>query len=134
MAFIDWTEKLSVGVARYDEQHKKLIEIINRMHEAMRKGQGKAILDQVLGELVEYTQKHFADEEKSFDTYAYPDKEAHVKEHRDLIDQVVALKKKMDAGDLFVPVELMEMLRSWLSKHILETDKKYGPLLGDKKL
>jgi hemerythrin len=134
MAFIDWSENLSVGVELFDGQHKKLIDIINRMHEAMKKGQGKTLLDQVFAELVEYTQKHFGDEEKAFETYGYAEKDAHVKAHRDLIAQVVALKKKMDGGDLFVPVELMEMLRSWLSRHILETDKKYATLLADKKL
>lgn len=132
MAFIEWSEKLSVGVDFFDEQHKKLIDIINKTHDSMKKGQGRTILNQVLGELIEYTQKHFAEEERAFDKHGYPKKEEHLFEHRDLIRQVGEMKKKMDDSDLFVPVEFMEMLRKWLSKHILETDRQYGPFLKGK--
>jgi len=29
-------------------------------------------------------------------------------------------------------VEVMEFLKDWLEKHILGTDRKYGPFLNDK--
>jgi hemerythrin len=36
MAFIDWKPEYSVGHAEIDQQHRKLVEIINSLYEAMK--------------------------------------------------------------------------------------------------
>ncbi len=43
MALIDWDKSLSVNVEEIDQQHKKLIAMINELNEAMRNGKGKEV-------------------------------------------------------------------------------------------
>jgi hemerythrin len=53
MAYIDWTEKLSVGIDIIDEQHKVLFKIINDLHDAMKAGQSKLVIKEVLERLID---------------------------------------------------------------------------------
>ena len=63
MALIAWNDSYSVKVKQMDEQHKKLVEMINQLHDAMKVGQGKQVVGDVLNALVSYTKTHFASEE-----------------------------------------------------------------------
>ena len=67
MAFLDWSADYSVGVAIFDDEHKKLIAIINSLHEALQTGVNSETLDQISGSMVEYTLMHFRHEEMYFD-------------------------------------------------------------------
>jgi len=44
MSLIEWSPAYSVKVKKFDDQHKKLIELINQLHDAMKAGQGNAML------------------------------------------------------------------------------------------
>jgi hemerythrin len=70
MALMTWGPKLSVGVPQIDDQHKKLIELVNRLNEAMIAGHGRDLIGSTLSELVKYTQYHFACEERLMSTHA----------------------------------------------------------------
>jgi hemerythrin len=132
MAYIDFTNKLSVKVNIIDQQHKKLIEIINDLHDAMAAGQGKVVMDDVLGRLIEYTKMHFSTEERLMAQYAYPDRLVHEKQHNDLTSEVGQLYIKVKENKMSVTIETMDFLKNWLNHHILETDKKFGEYLVSK--
>jgi hemerythrin len=54
-----------VSVNEIDLQHqKKLIEMINNLHDAMRPGKGNAVLGEIINGLVDYAGAHFQTEEK----------------------------------------------------------------------
>lgn len=126
MAFINWNEGLSVDVKMFDEQHKKLIGLINNLHEAMSQGKGGKALGDILKQLIDYTETHFKDEEKAMEKYKYPGCGLHVIEHKDLTGKVIALQAKYNKGDAILSMDVMKFLKDWLTHHILETDKKYG--------
>lgn len=132
MALITWTENFSVQVQSIDDQHKKLIGLVNDLYDAMRAGKARDVLGKVLSELIDYTVYHFGTEEKLFVKYGYPEYKAHKKEHDDLTKQAVALKEKFDNGNMMITIEVMNFLKDWLNNHILGTDKKYGPFLSAK--
>ena len=48
MGFIEWSDKLVTGVKECDEQHKKLVSLINEFYDAMKQGKGKDVLDKML--------------------------------------------------------------------------------------
>jgi hemerythrin len=50
-----WTDKLSVGVGVIDDDHKKLVGMVNELYDAMQAGHGKEKLGRILDELVKYT-------------------------------------------------------------------------------
>lgn len=125
MALIQWTDKLSVGNAQIDSEHKKLVDLVNRLHDAMKAGKAKEEIGGVLSELVNYTMVHFKNEEALMAKGGYPNLAAHQKEHQDLKLKVQDLLKKYNAGSVTLGIETANFLRDWLQKHILETDKQY---------
>jgi hemerythrin len=123
-----WSEKLQTGVRRFDEQHKKLISMVNELHMAMSAGKGKEVLLKTINGLIKYTVEHFDDEEKAMLANKYELYNEHKTEHEDLKLQVGEFMKKYNE-DIVTTIELYEFLVNWVSKHILVTDKKYGPFL-----
>lgn len=134
MPIINWNEQLSVDIPEIDKQHKRLIELVNRLHDAMKAGQGNAIVASILSELISYTAFHFDTEEKYFEQFGYPERAHHTMEHDELTRKAKALEQEHRAGKLTITIEVMNFLRDWLNTHILKSDKKYAPFLREKGL
>jgi hemerythrin len=132
MALFEWSDKYSVNIKEIDEQHKKLIGIINDLHDAMSKGKSNDVLSHVLQDLIDYTRLHFAREERIMSMHGYTDYAAHKAVHEDLVRQVTKFDKEFREEKFGLSIQMMNFLKDWLSKHILETDKKYSPFLNSK--
>lgn len=130
MAGLSWSDSFSVGVNEIDAQHKKLIDLLNKLSDAMRAGKGNDVLGGILNELISYTQTHFKTEERYFKQYNYPDTQAHVAEHNAFVKKVSEFKEGFDAGKLAVSIDVMKFLGDWLVKHIKGSDQKYAPYLS----
>ena len=128
MPFVEWTERLSVGVTSIDDQHKKLVSLINQLHDGMLSGKGREILSSVLKGLIDYTTTHFKYEEDIFVRTGYPDAAAHKAAHADLVRQVKEIERKLDqAGPATLTIKTMNFLKDWLTSHIQGEDKRYSP-------
>lgn len=125
MSLINWEEKYSVKVASIDNQHKKLIELINELYDGMMAGKSKEILGPILDSLVAYTSSHFKTEEIYFDKIDYSETEEHKLEHQKFVNEIIDFKSKFNLGELTVTMEVAKFLKSWLLTHILGTDQKY---------
>jgi hemerythrin-like metal-binding protein len=130
---IEWSDEFSVGIESIDEQHKKLINMIKNLYDALANGRVSDVMDEIFSGMFDYTDQHFSYEETLFDKYDYPDAEAHKEEHAELHRQLVKLKNDIYSGDHFMSeVLLLKFLEDWLINHILKTDKKFGPYLIEK--
>jgi hemerythrin len=127
-----WSEIYSVKIGIVDTQHKNLVNILNELHQAMLGAQGKDKVGQVLLNLIKYSQVHFAMEEKLMQSHGYTDFPAHKAEHDQLASTVLEFQRKFLSNEVGLTVEMMDFLKDWLSKHILDSDKKYGPFLNAK--
>ncbi len=127
---MQWSDSLSVGVDRFDRQHRKLVDLVNELYAALRAGKATEVQRKILDSLVEYTVSHFADEERQMAAAGYPDLEAHKAYHAQLIRQVSDFKTKLDQGQTSISSDLFNFLKSWLVNHIMEQDKAYGPHLN----
>jgi hemerythrin len=114
-----------VGVAEIDGQHKKLIDMINELNDAMRRGEGKDVVGKILNGLVSYAASHFRTEESYFVRFGYPEAAQHKQSHADFVAKVGDFKRDFVSGKLNVSVEVMSFLSNWLKGHIKGTDKKY---------
>jgi len=132
MGAFEWTEAYAVQVANFDRQHRTLFRTVNELHDALHAGRGKDVVGKVLQRLIDYTASHFAEEEAAMEKNGYPEFGAHRAQHKALVAQVLKFQKDFQAGDLGVGATLMPFLQKWLSDHILQTDKKYGPFLNEK--
>jgi hemerythrin len=132
MPIITWSEKYSVNIDKIDQQHKKLIDIINRLFDTMKQGKAKGVISEILVELQEYTVYHFTDEEYLLKKYHYPELDNHIKQHQFFIDELSNLRGKMASGKLGIGLEMMQFLSDWLTNHIRGNDKQYSGFLVEK--
>jgi hemerythrin-like metal-binding protein len=130
MAMFEWSTGYSVKVPVLDAQHRKLFALANKLHDAMRSGEGRAVIGEVLAELVTYTRTHFDDEERQMQAVGYPTLAAHAAAHRAFIETLAELQRQHYQGALSVTVETMTTLRDWLTKHIKGTDQQYMPYMS----
>ena len=124
--FIEWSSELSVGIEEIDTQHQVLVDLLNQIHEAIQHRHGTEATQGVIEKLGEYTRIHFAVEESLMRILHYPDYERHKSEHDNLIEQLIDLRGRLAAGKA-VSFELAHFLKVWLTRHIMESDKRYAP-------
>ncbi|MDP7591373.1 MAG: bacteriohemerythrin [Litorilituus sp.] len=133
MPLIEWTAELSVGIGSIDEQHKKLVNMINALNDAMLLGHSNELLEKIFSGLATYTHKHFSYEESLFAEYGYSDSKEHKRQHQELIAQVVDLKTKfLERPQEAMNKDLVIFLKRWLTNHIMRSDKEYSDFLISK--
>ncbi|MBF0273031.1 MAG: bacteriohemerythrin [Magnetococcales bacterium] len=123
--FFPWTDDLNTGIPEIDDDHKKLVVMVNQIHKLLKESAGREEVSKIITELADYTHFHFAREEKLFEKHHYPDTPAHKEKHVKLLDEVSDLVKKFQAGDFAAPMDLLTLAKSWLIHHIIRTDMLY---------
>jgi len=131
MALIQWAPVLSVGVTQFDNEHKKLVDMVNNLYDAIKAGKANSAIGTILDELVRYTGSHFGAEERLMQQHGYSGLAKHKAEHAALVKQVLEIQKGFKEGKA-LPQNLLQFLRDWLMKHIVGEDKQYGPFLNTK--
>jgi hemerythrin len=126
MAFVTWKDEYSVRVPEIDTQHHRLLDIINKLHEAMLMGGKPEALKSVTDELVSYTRYHFGYEENLLARAGYAELEEHKRKHRAMVIQVEGFAAEITSGKASVSLKLMSFLKEWLCRHIMETDQRYS--------
>ncbi len=122
---------MSVNVSVIDEQHKQLIEIINKLNSAISDHAARPILDEVFDELTEYTKKHFSMEEAFLQQVDYPQTAAHKEEHDGFIYKLISFRNDFENGSQIVSTKIVDFLYGWLVGHIQGSDKAYSALLNE---
>jgi hemerythrin len=129
---INWKSEYSVGITEMDGQHKKLIDCITQLNDAMSLGRGKEVIGRILNELVHYTEAHFFDEESLMLKHGYAGLGDHKKLHNELTMQVLKYKNDFESSKTNVSIPLMNFLEKWLVNHIQTVDQKYGRFIAAK--
>ena len=122
-AFFDWNDELSVGNPFIDDDHKKLIKMINSFHKAIQEGRENDVIGKVLNNLVIYTNEHFKREENEMLRIKYAMFEDHRMKHQQLLKQVEDLQDDLNNKKLTLTTKVSGFLKDWLYIHILQTDK-----------
>jgi hemerythrin len=131
MSLMTWAQSMSVGVKVLDDDHKKLVAMVNELHDGILEGRRAEALGHVLDQLVSYTRVHFNREEALFARTKYAGAVEHKKEHDDLIVKALELQKRYKEGaSSMLSLETMSFLKNWLAHHIGGSDKSYGPHLN----
>ena len=126
MALIVWDKRLETGHGKIDEQHKALVEIVNRLHGAMKQGKGKEELGGILVFLKDYTVTHFAMEEQLMAQHNYSGAVKHKQIHAELVHQVADLVDKFQKGTATLTLPVMNFLEDWLVQHIQGEDYRFA--------
>jgi len=132
MPLVAWSNDLSVGIASIDTQHRKLLDLINSLHEAMRQGQGRARIGEVARELSGYVSTHFTYEERLLRAHKWPELESHLATHKTYVAKVQEMQAQAANPTSSLVLEAQDFLRDWLTNHIRNTDTRYGSFLRSK--
>jgi hemerythrin-like metal-binding protein len=129
---LPWSEEYHVGIAFADVQHKQLVDIINRLYQALVDGKARPVIGRTLDELIRYTTAHFAAEEKVLQSCEYPDFPAHHSEHERLAYAILEFYQRLMSNELGMTAQSVDFLRDWLGQEILDVDMKFAPFLRGK--
>ncbi|MBN8524559.1 MAG: bacteriohemerythrin [Planctomycetes bacterium] len=124
---LEWSPSYETGVREVDIQHRELFAKVAALHAAMMAGAGRAKVAELVGFLAAYTVDHFASEERLMQKSGYEDIESHRSLHKELLEQVGALRSRLDRGEQPKTMEVTDFLSGWLRHHILKIDHAYIP-------
>ena len=125
---IHWERKYDTGMNKVDDQHKKLVGLINALYERIvLKDDTKALQDAMV-ELKLYTIFHFGTEEKLFKKYNYDPQETeeHLKQHKAFENELSSYFSDTETSLYELGYRLAEYLKKWLFSHIMGTDMKFA--------
>lgn len=120
---IVWTDKYDTGIEEVDNQHRQIVDYLNRLGEAKNSRNIKVVKDVIDG-MVDYTLSHFAFEEALMQEAQYPFARAHKSVHETFIKRVEKFQERFKAGE-DVAQEFYDVLKRWLVNHIQRDDAAY---------
>ena len=127
---INWDEKYSVGIERFDLQHRNFFKILDNL--TRDRNMGEPAVKQSIDSLLQYVTEHFHEEESIMLTFEYPGYEEHMREHEKLLKKTQHLYSDMDAGSTASVDHVREILISWIQEHITVMDLQYAPFFKEK--
>jgi hemerythrin len=113
-----------------DQQHRELVNILNKLDDAVINHETRKNIYRIINEIVSYTETHFANEERLMVQTRYPEIESHKSMHKELTKDTFRLRDKLQ---YFGEDKFREWFNKWpLSRaiaHIQYADKKFEDYL-----
>ncbi len=128
---IKWSDEYSIGIDYIDQDHKKLVNLLNQFSIAYDYAQCEDFEREALDDLVNYTMYHFKREEKLMADYGYPGLVEHQEEHHAMIDTINDYVKIYNKEGHDSLKQVTNLLTYWLINHIQESDKQYRDYLEE---
>ncbi len=126
MALMAWDESYSVNVREIDSQHRRLVRLLNELHEAMKFGRSRDGLGEIFHEVVEYAKYHFATEERLMREARFPDYLLHRAVHEDVISRLADFHGQFDDRGPAITMMTLQFFRDWLRNHFVAEDQAIG--------
>jgi len=125
---LEWTTDFELGLAGVDEQHRDLVDLINRLRRCMGHCAGQAELGELLAALEAHTEQHFLLEEQMMAESQFPNFERHRANHEAFVLRLREARRRHLDGAL-IEFQTLAMLRGWLVEHMLRADCEFGAYL-----
>ena len=126
---LEWTVEYSTGIPKIDSQHAYLFELANRLARALASGRSDEVLANIVQELNEYVNTHFAYEESVMQQAHYDSFVQHQAMHKKMREQLAEYVVQLQNKTLSAQA-LSKFLEVWLTEHILHEDRAYIPAVA----
>ena len=131
--FFQWRQEWVLDLKEVDEQHRMLVDAVNRLSPLYLKlinnpESDNATREQLIGQLnLLYAglEQHFRDEEKLMLEVAYPDYRSHVHAHVMLLAELKSYCKRITHRDEELDMGALYSLKTWFVTHMLD-DKEFA--------
>ncbi|MDD5037352.1 MAG: bacteriohemerythrin [Methylococcaceae bacterium] len=121
-----WSNSFATGLPQVDEQHHRLVDLINRFGSLLDESGdvGYVDLQAVLNELIAYAHYHFAEEERTMTLVGIDARhlEYHRHEHTRFLQEVNQMQEGVMVESSGAAERLLNFLTHWLAYHILRMD------------
>ena len=121
-----WNKNFETGVEIIDEQHKKLVALLNELASTLTQD-NQIEVTRVFDELAEYANFHFETEEAIWVKYFSDDSwlSSHQLTHSSFLPRVLKLKEQDSNKPIDEIIEgIVKFLIRWLAFHIIDNDKR----------
>lgn len=126
MAGLQWDVRFDLGVEDMNQEHRDLIEKMNKVESLAERRAGKATVGFAIQDLARTTVEHFQSEEAYMASIAFPGLETHKVVHQTLLEKFGRHVEAFEQGDGALPDGFIGFLQFWLRAHICGVDKKYA--------
>lgn len=128
MSWFEWTDDLELGVSALNEQHKKLLGLMQKLQDQTDENASQSALLITLSELNCFSEKHFAEEEAYMRSINAPDLKDHQRLHAKLLKKLAHHTQDFkDSDQCAIGSAFFEFLQVWLQTHIMAIDTRYAP-------
>ncbi|MBF0193110.1 MAG: bacteriohemerythrin [Magnetococcales bacterium] len=130
-----WSDKYRIGVNEVDDQHKRILESINELGKFLNSAKSgeniKWRIQTFIVEILNYTEKHFRDEEQLMEEAKAPWLEEHKQVHKGLANDVLNFRERIselsdEDEQLHILEQMHKFMVEWLIHHIMVEDAKFG--------
>lgn len=125
MILMNWSDKLDVGVDLMNNQHKKILDLMNNLYSAFENSAPYEQFLPILNELKDYTIQHFSEEEAYMESVNFSGLATHKQIHIQLLEKLTEHYQQI-SEDKKLDQKFFDFLKLWLSSHIQGIDVKYG--------
>jgi hemerythrin len=123
MDLIQWKKEYSIGVKKLDNQHKKILKIVNQNMERQFSTQNEREMEEILEDLQNYIKEHFKTEEEYMLKHHYSGYDEQRKEHNQFVDRLFEAQKEYLKYGRVTSINIFNFVWDWFSHHILILDK-----------
>ena len=127
MYAFQWNDCFATGLSDVDEQHHRLVDIINQFGDLVMREEGATAveIEEVFQELARYAKFHFSEEESLMATSRLPAQyiDTHRSKHLKFMEEVSLLYTATSGDNRVAAKGLLQFLTDWLTYHILGDDQ-----------
>lgn len=131
MAPLEWKPEYSVGVASVDHEHRELIDLVNRIGEALASRHPVAEVEASFGDLHRAISSHFALEERFMREHGYDQLAQHKADHERLLDALRDIMDDYREGRAGPAERFAKVVEAWFAEHFQTHDARLHKRLGD---
>ena len=130
MRLMAWKDEYKVGVDSIDDEHRQLIETINRLHEELDSPDRKRTVPGFFRRLLVEIKAHFAHEEEFMREHAFAGFGAHKQDHDLLLDELSDIMEAFERSVEIDSVDLSMRLDAWFFRHFHHYDMELHQAIG----